>query len=238
MHVPLVYSILFLSRFLFLLSCIPLVYYTPSFSRSYTRIFFLAYLSFFVPHILPFCFFRILDVLLLVHNFYDCKFFSCMCRSYICSILFLSCVLFLLSCIPFVYYNSSLFALVYSYIFPVVHSVFAVVCLHSRPYCWLSFVLYLFLVHSILPLVSSSRTLVLSSCALTLVHYPFDISIATSARMLYFGLRMLYFGSRLLYFGSRVLAYIYFPRVYNVLFALVCSYIIPFVRYHSERLLV
>ena len=105
-----------------------------------------------------------------------------------------------------------------------IHSVFAVVCLHSRPYCWLSFVLYLFLVHSILPLVSSSRTLVLSSCALTLVHYPFDISIATSARMLYFGLRMLYFGSRMLYFGSRVLAYIYFPRVCNVLFALVCSY--------------
>ena len=112
----------------------------------------------------------------------------------------------------------------YTRIFFLLYIQFLLSYAFSRPYCWLSFVLYLFLVHSILPLVSSSRTLVLSSCALTLVHYPFDISIATSARMLYFGLRMLYFGSRMLYFGSRVLAYIYFPRVYNVLFALVCSY--------------
>ena len=238
MHVPLVYSILFLSRFLSLLSCIPLVYYTPSFSCSYTRIFFLAYLSFFVPHILPFCFFRILDVLLLVHNFYDCKFFSCMCRSYICSILFLSCVLFLLSCIPFVYYNSSLFALVYSYIFPVVHSVFAVVCLHSRPYCWLSFVLYLFLVHSILPLVSSSRTLVLSSCALTLVYYPFDISIAISARICC----ILAFVCCILDLVCCILApvcsRIYIFLVYIMSFLHWYARIIPLVRYHSERLLV
>ena len=50
---------------------------------------------------------------------------------------FLSCVLFLLSCIPFVYYNPSFFALVYSYIFPRVSILF---CDAYTPFLFLSYI--------------------------------------------------------------------------------------------------